>query len=119
MPTKDEHVAKATGNEAFINKIPTDSQAGIDWTLVVTFYVAVHYVEAYLDKQWGVHVRSHTTRDKYFAREASLKKIFAQYGHLKFFGYNARYEVSAFTPQDITDAAKYLTEIKAQIVPLL
>ena len=119
MPTKDEHVKKAEGNEAFAAAIAPNTQTEIDWTLVVLFYAAVHYVEAYLFKQWGMHVRSHTTRDKYFGKEASLKKIFSPYSHLKYYGYNARYEVSGFTAADTQDATKYLTEIKNQIVPLL
>lgn len=119
MPTRDEHVKKAQGNETFAASIAPNTQTEIDWTLVVLFYAAVHYVEAYLYKQWGQHVRSHTTRDKYFGKEASLKKIFAPYSHLKFYGYNARYEVSTFTAVDTQEAAKYLSEIKAQILPLL
>ncbi|MFY9904872.1 MAG: hypothetical protein WBX02_04975 [Terriglobales bacterium] len=119
MPTKDEHVKKAEGNETFAAGIPSATQTEIDWTLVVLFYAAVHYVEAYLYKQWGAHVRSHTTRDKYFAKEAVLKKVFSQYSHLKYYGYNARYEVSGFTKSDTLSATKYLDEIKKQIIPVL
>jgi hypothetical protein len=119
VPTRDEHVAKAEGNETFAAAIQRNTQTEIDWTLVVLFYAAVHYVEAYLYKQWGQHVRSHTTRDKYFGKEAILKKIFAQYSHLKYYGYNARYEVSGFTAKDTQDATKYLAEIKKQLIPVL
>ncbi|MGA9041805.1 MAG: hypothetical protein WB421_14835 [Terriglobales bacterium] len=110
---------KAEGNETFATTLPSDTQAAIDWTLVVLFYAAVHYVEAYLDKHWGVHVRSHTTRDKYFGKEANLRKIFSPYSHLKFYGYNARYEVSGFTAADTQDATKDLADIKKHLMPLL
>jgi len=119
MPTRDEHVEKAEGNEKFAATLPSDSQTAIDWTLVILFYAAVHYVEAYLYKSWGLHVRSHTTRDKYFGKEANLKKIFSPYSHLKYYGYNARYEVSGFTANDMKEATKYLGEIKKQLIPLL
>ncbi len=119
MPTRDEHIQKAEGNETFAATLPSTNQTAIDWTLVVLFYAAVHYVEAYLDKRWGVHIRSHTTRDKYFGKEANLKKVFSPYSHLKYYGYNARYEVSGFTATDTQSATKYLAEIKAQIMPLL
>jgi hypothetical protein len=119
VPTRDEHVEKAEGNETFATTLPSDTQAAIDWTLVVLFYAAVHYVEAYLDKHWGVHVRSHTTRDKYFGKEANLRKIFSPYSHLKFYGYNARYEVSGFTAADTQDATKDLADIKKHLMPLL
>jgi hypothetical protein len=119
VPTRDEHVKKAEDNETFVATIQPNSQAEIDWTLVILFYAAVHYVEAYLFKYWGQHVRSHTTRDKYFGKEASLKKIFSSYSHLKFYGYNARYEVSGFTKTDAQDAAKDLAAIKSVLIPLL
>jgi hypothetical protein len=119
VPTKDEHVQKAQGNEAFAATIQPSNQTAIDWTLIVLFYAAVHYVEAYLEKHWGMNIRSHTTRDKYMGKEANLKPIFSPYSHLKFYGYNARYEVSTFTANDMQDATKYLTQIKNHLTPLL
>ena len=86
---------------------------------MVLFYAAVHYVEAYLAIKMNVHLRSHTTRDTYVGRLADLKKIFSAYQHLKFYGYNARYEVCGFTPQDTQDALKDIAAIRNQITPLL
>lgn len=65
MPSRDEHLAKAQGNETFAVSITHENQTKIDWTLVILFYVAVHYVEAYLAVQLSVHARSHTMRDRY------------------------------------------------------
>jgi hypothetical protein len=118
LPTKDEHVQKAKGNEVFADSIEPTSQARIDWKLVVLFYTAVHYVEAYLSKT-GTHLRSHTTRDSWVARESNLKRIKMSYSHLKYFGYNARYEVNAFTAKDVESAAKYLAQVKSELTPLL
>ena len=119
MPSKDEHLAKASGNEAFAGTITTANQACIDWTLVVLFYAAVHYVEAYLAVKMSAHLRSHTTRDSYVGRLADLKKIFKEYQHLKYFGYNARYEVYGFSAQDTVEAMKDIAAVRSQITPLL
>ncbi len=119
MPTRDEHVTKAEGNQTFAESIDTTNQTRIDWKLVVLFYTAVHYVEAYLAKALNQHLRSHTTRDSYISRETNLRKIRDPYAHLKFFGYNARYEVSGFTTQDVQDALGYLAQVKALLTPLL
>jgi hypothetical protein len=119
MPTREQHVQKAADNEAFAGRLETASQVSVNWKLVVMFYVAVHYVEAYLAKTMGTHLRSHTTRDAYIARETNLRKIGAAYMHLKFYGYNARYEVDQFTPKDVTDASGYLASVKGAILPLL
>ncbi len=119
MPTKDQHIQKASDNEAFAGKLDTASQVSVNWKLIILFYVAVHYVEAYLAKSLGMHVRSHTTRDSYIAREANLRKIGTSYMHLKYYGYNARYEPDEFTAADVNDALGYLATVKAAISPLL
>ena len=119
MPTKDEHVAKAKGNETFADSIEPTNQTRIDWKLVVLFYSAVHYVEAYLANSMGMHLRSHTTRDSYVSKESNLKKIRVSYGHLKYYGYNARYEIDQFTAQDVNDALAYLAQVKGTLQPLI
>jgi hypothetical protein len=118
VPSKDEHIKKAQGNETFAGLIKPDNQTQVDWTLVILFYAAVHYVEAYLDR-YNQHLRSHTTRDKYLGKEKNLKKIFKPYSHLKYFGYNARYEMCDFKAQDTQEATKYLADLKKILLPLL
>lgn len=119
MPTKAEHVKKATDNENFADGLDASTQASVNWKLTVLFYTAVHYVEAYLAEHLNTHLRSHTTRDGYVAKEANLRKIRNQYSHLKFYGYNARYEVDQFTAQDVTDAQGDLAQVKGTLGPLL
>jgi hypothetical protein len=119
VPSKDEHLEKAEGNEGVADSIQPTSQARIEWKLVIMFYAAMHYVEAYLDIAMMTHLRSHTTRDSWMAREANLRKVATPYNHLKFYGYNARYEVTTFTTQDINDAMGYLAHIRTELEPYL
>ena len=119
MPTKDEHLAKAEGNAAFALSLPLGNQTKIDWALVVLFYAALHYVEAYLSTI-GQHLRSHTTRDNAVGRDPNLRKVYSEYQDLKYYGYNARYEVCGFKPADVTNiAAADFAVIKSRIRPLL
>ena len=119
MPTRDEHLRKAQGNEAFADSIDPTNQARVDWKLVVLFYAAMHYVEAYAAKAHNEHLRGHRTRDSYISREPNLKKVRVPYKHLKFFGYNARYEMDSFTVEDVEEASGYLAQLKAGLLPLL
>jgi|HubBroStandDraft_1064217.scaffolds.fasta_scaffold336054_1 hypothetical protein len=119
MPTRDIHVKKATDNEAFAAGIDEASQVAINWKLIVIFYAAVHYVEAYLAHKLGIHLKSHTTRDQYIAKEVKLRAIGTQYMHLKFYGYNARYEADQFTKKDVKDALQYFTQVVSAIKPLI
>lgn len=119
MPSRDEHLEKARGNESFAATITHENQTKIGWILVVLFYAAVHYVEAYLAVQLGIHARSHTMRDSYVAKDANLRRIYSSYQHLKYFGYNARYEVFQFNVTDIQEANNCLADVKALLLPLL
>ena len=119
MPSRDEHLEKAHGNEVFAASIVPENQTRIDWKLVVLFYAGLHYVEAYFASQFGIHSRSHTMRDSYVGKDANLKKVYSSYQHLKYFGYNARYEMFGFTIKDIQEATDCLEDLKTKLTPLL
>jgi hypothetical protein len=119
VPTREQHIKKASENETFAGALDSATQASLNWKLVIMFYAAIHYVEAYLAKQLNQHLRSHTTRDNYVARESNLRSIRNQHSHLKFYGYNARYEPDQFTDRDVKDAIGDLADVKAKITPLL
>lgn len=119
MPAKDIHIAKAVGNEVFVNSLTLDTQAKVDWALIATFYAALHYVEAYLALT-GQHITSHTTRDNVVGRDSVLKRIYTQYQDLKFFGFNARYQPPMFKAKQVSaEALPTLETIKATILPKL
>jgi hypothetical protein len=119
LPSQQEHMQKAAGNAAFALSIPLTDQTRIDWALVILFYAAVHYIEAYLASS-GQHLKNHTTRDSMVGRDSSLRPVFADYQDLKFYGFNARYEVSGFSAHDITDvASKACARIESHIKSIL
>ena len=119
MPTKEQHVERANSTGTLALSLKLDSQSRIDWALIMLFYSAMHYVEAYLSKL-GVHLRSHPTRDVAMSRDASLRKIYREYNDLKYFGYNARYEFCGYKATDVTNTAmKHYDAIKTHLIPLI
>ncbi len=114
MPTRQEHIAKAEGNVRFANSVLPTSPANIDWALIAMFYAGVHFVEAYL-AELNQHIRSHATRDNFLGRERELRPIYREYGELKYFGFNARYEMQTFTANDISEARPALEKIEQHI----
>lgn len=119
MPSKQDHVRKADENAAFALSLTLDNQTRIDWALIILFYSALHYVEAYL-ATLGQHLKSHRSRDSVVGRDPNLKKIFPEYQDLTFYGYNARYEMYGFTSDDVTKrAAKEFAAVKTHLKPLL
>ena len=118
MPSKADHLTKTEGNARFAMSLTLDDQPSIDWALVALFYSAMHHVEAYLATR-GEHLRSHRTRDSVVGRDSKLKPIFADYQELKFYGYNARYEMLAFKARDVEIAVGHLEAIRLAILSFL
>jgi hypothetical protein len=119
VPSKDQHLGKAIGNERFAKSLALSEPPWIEWALTAMFYAAMHYIEAYLATR-GQHPRSHVTRDGFVGREPNLKRIFIDYQELKTYGLNARYEMVAFKANDVTEhATRSLETIKAHIDSLL
>jgi hypothetical protein len=112
-------MAKAEGNVAFATSLPLNSAISVDWALVSLFYAAMHYVAAYLAATLSIHIRSHTSRDTTMGRESNLRRIFKEYQDLKFLGYNARYEMYVFKPEDFNRARPKFETIRAQLMKFL
>ncbi|MEO8370661.1 MAG: hypothetical protein ABI806_15870 [Candidatus Solibacter sp.] len=118
MPAQQDHIHKADRNSGLAISMTLDSPAKIDWALVILFYSAMHYVEAYL-AGLGQHLRSHTTRDAYIGREAQLRTIYVEYSDLKYYAYNARYEMAEFAQSDVAAAVASLATVKSHISSIL
>lgn len=85
----------------------------------MTFYAAVHYVEAYFALT-GEHSRTHAVRDRRMNHDPNLSAISTEYGFLKFYSLSARYDFVSFSPSDLTDRAlPFLSRIKAHLRPML
>ena len=118
MPSTEEHIAKADGNSTLALSMKLDSQAKIDWALLILFYAAMPYVEAYLATV-DQHLRSHSARDNFVGRDPRLRKIFSEYQDLKYYGFNARYEMQKFTASDVAVATANFTTVKTHIAAVL
>lgn len=99
MPSRDEHLAKARHNEAFVaSLVGTGYQ---DWRATGAFYAAVNYVDAYLAIE-DVHPPDHRARDSYVGLDQHLMVLYGAYRRLKRDSEDARYRVSAFAEGHIT-----------------
>jgi hypothetical protein len=119
VPSKQQHIAKAEGNLSFATSLSLRNPFNIDWALVSLFYAAMHYVEAYLAAVSNIHSSSHRSRDTTMGREPNLREVYKEYQELKFFGYNARYEMQVFEPQDFDRALPRFEEIRARLMKFL
>ena len=59
MASFDEHINQATRNLLFLTETNLKNQSFWDWQVTVSFYVAVHLVNAHLAAVGNLHYRTH------------------------------------------------------------
>jgi hypothetical protein len=118
LPDQQVHLRKATENETLASQLDLSKPSAPNWAITMSFYSAVHYVEAYFFKR-GKNYRLHTERGSAIRRDGRIKDIWRQYSRLQDASENARYEKDFFTDAQFAKIRPNLEEIKRVITPLL
>lgn len=92
------HLLKAKRNKDFLlthlmailDKCP-------DWVSVVAFYSALHFMEAYLKKKYGLDFEHHEERHTFMSQTVP-KRIFSSYYRLYDLGFTSRYKSTKDAP---------------------
>lgn len=90
MPSKNLHLAVARDNELLASQLNMDGAAARGWASTITFYAALHYVEAFFSKK-GIHSADHRTRDSNLCRHNETMAIYDDFCELKNISTSARY----------------------------
>jgi len=105
-----EHINKAKHNERCLNELSLADSQFLDWAVTVISYAALHYVDAFLANNFGVHPKDHRERTDVLTRRSVLNRnIRYDFEDLKNDGIEARYSSRIFTTE----------EVKREILPLL
>ena len=118
MATPQQHVKKAKENEEFASTLDLTTRAGIDWSVSVAFYAALHYVQAFLRAHTPFAPILHSDRDNAI-NNTLLKAIYNDYRELKTFSRDARYDVPNFNKTDVEYVGRCLKKIRDFITPKL
>ena len=59
MATFDEHIIQAKRNLIFLSETNLKNQSFWDWQVTISYYVAVHLLNAHLAKTANLHYRTH------------------------------------------------------------
>ena len=118
MPTKVQHLKKATENESLSSLLNLAVPAASDWAITMLFYAAVHYVEAFFSKS-GQHLKRHKLRANAIQGNAKLRPIYLDYRELQTYSETARYQAVFFTSADVVPVKKHLENVKNLVIPLL
>lgn len=64
MGTLTEHIQQANYNESTLDYLITNNIKSIDWIIIITFYYALHFVQAKLERDYHVCPRNHKKRNQ-------------------------------------------------------
>ncbi len=82
MASRTLHVRQAKHNELLINHLDINKTIFHDWVVTITFYAALHYIEAdFAQKSHIGHSTSHRERNRLVQREYNLQ-IYRSYREL-------------------------------------
>lgn len=120
MPGRQEHLDKAAHNERFLDTFDVDSTPYLDWVVIVAFYIALHYIDAYLASRGFENIPDHRTRNNLLILDRSLGSIRDYYYQLKDDSEEARYDVRLFTTQEVNEILNvFLEPVRHHIQQLL
>jgi len=109
MPSREDHINKARHNEQFCSSFDLNRTPFLDWVVNGIFYSALHYLDSFFAIK-GKHPGDHQERIRLIRTERDLGRTFFQlYRPLKDDSEEGRYNMRAFTPD----------EIREHIMPLL
>jgi hypothetical protein len=116
--TKAQHLQKAEENERFAATLDTNSPVGVEWAITIKFYVALHYIRAYLASIGQNYFRQESRGDA-IQRDSKICNAYDDYRELYDIARDARYDFCNLTKGHLKFADDCLNEIKAVIKPYL
>jgi len=90
VPSKSIHLEVARDNELLAAQLNMDNSAARGWAATISFYSALHYVEAFFSRK-GIHSADHRTRDSNLCRHDETMAIYDDFCELKNISTGARY----------------------------
>src|SRR5205823_5242438 len=112
MPSAQQHEDQRDHNKRLLAEPVLAGTAYLDWQVTVTFYAAVHHVEAALALR-GVYPMSHKERRDAVRR--NWRTVFKTYDTLYQRSCWARYECYQIQPQHVAEARAALAAIESRI----
>ena len=107
-PTFDEHCEKrdkAESAQLVLQKVDIEEHA--DWIVIIAFYQALHWVDAYLLSKGQSQPTNHTARNNVVRNDKFLRSI---YGHFDYM-YNASMHARYHSWDDYSSEVQEILEI--------
>ncbi|HEV8714251.1 MAG TPA: HEPN domain-containing protein [Candidatus Binatia bacterium] len=112
---EQEHIRQALHNEELFKKLTAKPFEAYDWAITVMFYCILHFVDAYLRKNWNVIPQGHTASARSgtikdgrndYVKKYMPRQVYSDYRMLYDASMRARYEGAYLSPQGISTYQK-------------
>jgi len=120
MPQIDKHLDIIDDNySALAHLASPDPSKYTSWSVTIIFYMALHYIHAYLATINNEHPDSHAALQPLIQKDSKLSPLYTKYRHLEDDSRKARYDGEKFTiPQMRNESIKWFKEIQSSIFHL-
>jgi hypothetical protein len=118
LASKEQHLSKALDNQGFAESLETSNRAQREWGLIIRFYSAVHYMEAYLSVV-SRDSTGHADRRRLIRERRELAAIEAPFQDLYNLAWAARYLCLPCPLRDVLRAHDILIAVRRHIEGLL
>jgi hypothetical protein len=118
MPSREQHLQKASANKAFAGEIVRDNPTRAGWAITALFYSALHLVEAY-NAKFNFHCASHSQRIDDLDRNPVHRPIRDIFKDLYSYSRNARYNAVSYGDPEYQKALGWLSTIEAHVSNIL
>ena len=113
MALDDEFVRRAERNRSHLDEFDLDDTAYLDWAVIVAFYTALRWVDAYFSPN---RPTDHPERNAWVARDSHTRPIYREYRELHQLSVEARYGLREFEPDEVKAlVANRLSRVEAHM----
>ena len=121
MPQTDKHFDIIEDNHSALAHLANPEPSKYtNWCVTIIFYMALHYIHAYLAKISNQHPDSHAALQPLIQKDSKLSPLYTKYRHLEDDSRKARYDGEKFTiPQMRNESIKWFKDIQSSIFSLL
>ena len=106
------HLTKASDCERVAATLNTTDAAARCWSVIMKFYAALHYVDAYFAEQRYEFIDHHEDRRRRLGQFRETRRIEDAYRRLERLSWAARYDSITVTEEDARRANGYFTTVR-------
>ncbi|WP_080805352.1 hypothetical protein [Desulfamplus magnetovallimortis] len=97
MPDKEAHFEIIDKNyKALMHLSSPDPSEHIEWSVIIIYYMALHYIQAYFDATCEEHYSNHMSLQNRMREVPQLRSIYGRYRQLEDDSRKARYDGETF-----------------------